>query len=363
MAADISRLLTLLRIQDSVGEKAIGVRTVHKFIRDWLVSLDLLGEERDFIDCYSDYKRELLEYLTTGALQDADIQSLKRDHSGDLSWDYILIDECQDWPEDERDIIYKIYGHNCCILADGVDQLVRSSESTDWRAPIDITESQIVPLRKSLRLKSGLCEVVSELADILHVPNWDLQPEPDIYGGKVIVLAGVPYTQDIHDGISKSNTDAGNRFIDMLFCVPPSYVARNEDGERASTLATTLAEWGYDVWDGASYSIRSSYPTSTNQHRIVQYDSCRGLEGWTVVCLSLDNFFDYKKTTYEPGGDTDLFTDHDDQAISFANRWVMIPLTRAIDTLVIHIDDESHPVGTALRSAAKKYPDLIEWRT
>jgi hypothetical protein len=201
------------------------------------------------------------------------------------------------------------------------------------------------------------------LADVLAIPNWDLQPEPDIYGGKIIVLAGIEYSSEFHAEIIQSAAQSGNSPIDTLYCVPPRYVHVNQDGNRESTLARTFHDWGHDVWDGASYSVRSSYPTSKQQLRIVQYDSCRGLEGWAVVCLSMDGFFEYKTATFEPAVDADLFVDRDEQAVSFANRWMMIPLTRAIDTLVIHIEDKSHPIVGALQKVAGKFPDIVEWRS
>ena len=52
----------------------------------------------------------------------------------------------------------------------------------------------------------------------------------------------------------------------------------------------------------------------------------------------------------------------DDQAKHlFAARWLMIPLTRAIDTLVIQVQSENHIVTKALRQVADERPELIEW--
>jgi hypothetical protein len=362
LASDIHRLLTLLGIQDGVGERAIGIRTVHKLMRDWLISLKLFdSSEHDFIDEYENLKTELLSLLDGEALDSSDILQHKRDNSRNLAWDYVLIDECQDWPANERDAIFKMYGHKNCILADGVDQLVRTSKYTDWREKIPITETQIVPLRKSLRLKSSLCDVISEVATRANVPNWDLQPEPNVYGAKVIVLAGGEYDHHLHDELIANAKKDGNSIIDMLYCIPPSYVSTDSDGQRVSSLAKVFREWQCDVWDGSSDAARKSFPTSLKQHRIVQYDSCRGLEGWTVVCLSLDKFFDYKQERYD-GEDIDLLSDPVALAKSYAYRWMMIPLTRAVDTLVIHIENVEHPLLKDLEAVKTKYPEIVEWR-
>src|SRR5882672_542576 len=123
----------------------------------------------------------------------------------------------------------------------------------------------------------------------------------------------------------------------MLVCVPPSLVIRDSDGNTTgSVLAAVFANWGQEVWDGTAEDIRTSYPTSVKQLRIIQYDSCRGLEGWITINLGLDAFYEHKKSLWHPPAVSEpgVFADDPAQAHLFAARWVMIPMTRAIDTLV-----------------------------
>ena len=56
---------------------------------------------------------------------------------------------------------------------------------------------------------------------------------------------------------------------------------------------------GINVWDGTSTDLRTQYAVNLNEHRLLQYESCRGLEGWTVINLDFDKFIDYKMQTYE----------------------------------------------------------------
>jgi hypothetical protein len=366
LAADIRRLLALLGISDGLGEPGIGVLTVHKLLREWLVACGLLERSDDsFLDRYAELKAELLSYLRAGALSNEDVLKRKRDHSRSLSWTYLLVDECQDWPIDERDILYLLYSTERFVLADGVDQLVRSSEAIDWREPLDRAKSQVVSLRKSLRLKSGLCEAVSDVARELRVTSWDLEPVHDLHGGRVVVLAGVPYGEQLHGEVAEAALVSGNCNVDTLFCVPPEGVRDTASGGRRSRIADDIEGWGYKVWDGASYETRTTYPTSHEQFRVVQYDSCRGLEGWTVVCLSLDRFFDFKRRQYKQplSALPDLFINDENLASAFASRWLMIPLTRAIDTLVLVLDDPHHHVAKVLRRVYEVHRQTIEWRS
>jgi len=46
---------------------------------------------------------------------------------------------------------------------------------------------------------------------------------------------------------------------------------------------------------------------------------------------------------------------------SFAYRWSMIPMTRAVDSLVITLKNPKGDYATALRAVAAKNPDFVEW--
>lgn len=361
LAADIRRLLSLLRIDDGIGEPGIGVRTVHKLFRDWLKALGLLDEDNEFLDRYDKLKSELTELISAGVLESADFVAARTANSRDLDWDFLFIDECQDWPQDERDLIYGIYGHRNVVLADGVDQLVRSQTAIDWRVGRARTESQIVSLRKSLRVKAGLCDAIAYIAEELGVSGWDLQPEHDIYGGRLVVFAGGQPTKDDWVELVGSLRESGNYPIDCLVCVTPDMVEPTEEGRRQSVVASELGAWGLKAWDGVAYDTRTIYPTSREEFRIVQYDSCRGLEGWIVVCYGLDRFFDWKVKQFEPATEG-LFGNREDLAQAFASKWLMIPMTRAIDTLVIQVDDLGHPLSRLLGEVASRFEQVVEWR-
>jgi hypothetical protein len=121
--------------------------------------------------------------------------------------------------------------------------------------------------------------------------------------------------------------------------------------------------WGEEVWDGVSRDLRRTYPTSVEQLRIVQYDSCRGLEGWTVINLAVDDFYEYKRRSWKPPEDLPpgVYPDDPKLAAQFAARWMLIPLTRGIDTLVLQIGSASSAVGQALGDLVPKCGDFLEW--
>lgn len=363
LVADITRLLSIQGVRNATGESGMTVRTIHSFVREWLTSLAVLPKGcKDFVNNYESYKREALELLTQKTITEEDIKLARSSHSRDLDWDLLLIDESQDWPASERDLLYRLYSPDSIIIADGVDQFVRGIERIDWRQGMARRSSQVIRLRKSMRLKAEICQAVKAVADELEITEWDLEPVPEAYGGKVYIVVGNGLSERLHSRIFATAASDGNKPVDMLLCVPPSWVDR-ESVPRVSRVAEAYGKWGKSVWDGVNDELRGEYPTSLDQYRIVQYDSCRGLEGWAVVCFALDNFFDHKKDKAEISNDAreSLFYDQDLASMEFAKKWLMIPLTRAIDALIIHIEDPHSYVGQVLKVVHEKYPDVVKW--
>jgi hypothetical protein len=364
LMADLRRLLTLVGVGDPADSRGIQVQSVHSFLGSAFRGLGLLGQEDDLLECYDRVKRETLDLIRGGGLTAADVERLIRERSEAFGWDYLLIDEGQDWPEDERDLLRGFYPARRFAIADGMDQLVRSEQPCDWRAGLPRADVRIVPLGRCLRMKVALARFTNELAGELGLGGWHVEENPEATGGRVIIVDGDYFAaRPLHDRIMRANEADGNQPVDILVCVPPVLVIRGADTAR-STAADRLSAWGHSVWDGVSTEVRDSYATSVAQVRVVQYDSCRGLEGWAVVHLGLDEFYRYKRASWRPpsGAEGEL-TDDPAAAHRFAARWLMIPLTRAVDTFVIEVGPQPSPLREALGRVAARCPDFVEWHT
>ena len=94
----------------------------------------------------------------------------------------------------------------------------------------------------------------------------------------------------------------------------------------------------------------------TNNHecRVYTYESCRGLEAWATVCLRFGELFteehphDYKVIEYSMARDYML------------TLWTLIPLTRAVDRLVLIVKPEGK-IHRLLKELAKENPDFITY--
>jgi len=212
-------------------------------------------------------------------------------------------------------------------------------------------------------MKANLAVFANALAGHVGL-NWHVEPSDEAAGGRVILIEG-SYADywNLHNELLKESKNAGNAEIDFLLCVPPTDVRSRPDG-KSSTLANRLNERGYSVWDGTDEHERRDFPRTIDTYRVVQYSSCRGLEGWTVVAEGLDAFWDYRHSEYMRTGplygQSTAYKQKPEVAKEDAWRWCMIPLTRPIDTLVVSLSDLSSAQSLAIREVAGRLPDIVE---
>lgn len=356
LVADIRRLLALMKISDGVGQ-SIQIRTVHSFWWNVYSKFGFLNDGNKHESYDSQKYRSELKSILLKEEAESTLKRLSIDYPEIFSWDYVMVDEAQDWPVEERDLLYSIFGFEKIVIADGLKQLIRNDIACNWRNYPDIntSNSQVVSLRTSLRQKPNINRFISSFSEEMGIEDWDVEDNDESYGGRVIVIEG-EYNIDMHKEIVQSNKNDNNKNIDMLFCVPPGNI---KDGY--SSLGKMFEKHDYSVWDGTNKDIRSTYPLNLDDFRILQYDSCRGLEGWVSVNIDLDSFYNYKLNNYTSETGQQVLRSEDEEKRLYAGNWLLIPLTRAIDTLVINIKDMQSPLSQALRRVYDANPDYIEW--
>jgi hypothetical protein len=287
------------------------------------------------------------------------------------------VDEGQDWSTEHRDLMYDIFGPNRVIVADGVDQFVDSSRC-DWDRD-DIAKNRIVPLRTSRRTKAATCDTITDIARALEVPNWDVEPDKAVTGGRITVLVEPQPRRAIERALELLSEDLNNqpqmRPVDGLVCLPHAAVT---PGANYCNLFEMVQDKNRgDYWRGYDWETRQNreYPSRQTALRAVLYQSCRGMEGWTTLCMGLDVFYDHCMA--KPNIDIEGLRDElkADQGLFFAKslleeklaaerrayalNWLMIPLTRSMDHLVIHLTDADSAFGRILQGIDR---DKISWR-
>ncbi len=375
LVSDIRRMLAYAEVPVGIGTNAIKISTIHKFIYDLLVAFEINTSTsssgklyiEDFIDDYERHLKDIYELISTDTLDENDIQKLIITHHGIIDFDVVFIDEAQDWLPKERDILFKIFTPNRIIIASGKDQLIRHFEICQWTANIDAGKIKRDYSNKNMRQKKNLVDFVNILSNKFNM-DWNLQATEELIGGKVKILSSdiCSYClNEEYDELCKS----GNIAYDLLFLVPPELVTTIEDKNSFGDIILRkrfshndkFENLKFKIWDATDTELRSEYPVTHDESRLMQYDSCRGLEGWTVVCLNFDSFHKYKQETFKESSESLPTLDSlENKKLKFANLWSLIPLTRPIDTLIITLKDKNAYISKILKECSDQL-DYVEW--
>lgn len=363
LASDIRRLLALLNIPTEVEKDGIVVETVMSFICSWLYSFQIINKEsEDLYQNYESYCSSLLDLIKAEAITVEDIKNVINNQPDRYDFDCVMADESQDWPQSEATLLASLYPKNALCLADGVDQLLRGGR-TNWDNDIKKEDKVIISLSRSLRMKRNLAFFANGIAHQCQI-SWKVAPN-DLAGGGRVVILDKPYSkhQKLHEILVDNTKDKGNSEIDFLFCIPTSdKTMRN--GKYVSNIGDYLINSGQEIWNGIDEIERKNFPRSKSQFRIVHYESCRGLEGWTVVLQNADIYWEeclkFRKLEGLTEQDKMAFKDIDQVAFNYAWQRMMISLTRPIDTLVITLNDLNSEFSKTILKVAKLNPDFVE---
>ena len=144
--------------------------------------------------------------------------------------------------------------------------------------------------------------------------------------------------------------------------VPSNLVLTDEKGNKYFKNAESMKQAGVRIFDGTRNKNREQYSTDANCSRLYQYDSCRGLEGWVVVCMQFDVLLKNKKKIFQPQKNKECLALQSDyeQLEQYLWMWIMLSFTRAVDTLVITIKDMESEIAKMLHKVADKL-DFVEW--
>lgn len=357
LVSDIRRLFALAELPDMFEDQCVHISTMHSFffrlVNSTLYNNKLSGDK--FLQKYDSIMNEFRQFL-----EDSDSVELVKElcrESTALDWEYLLIDEAQDWNNTERDVILSLFDKGRIIVADGGQQFVRNVDPCDWSV---VKDRNNVKLKYCLRQKENLVKFLNIYTERSNILGGKILTKGEMPGGKVIIVN----KKDIMDVIKsqmQNLKDAGNTAYDLLMLVPPMLVSKTT-GDNKFILKQNFENEGIFVWDGTCERTREEYSIDMDEIRVLQYDSARGLEGWTVICMAFDAFLENKEQNYIDGDvDSLLLETPEERKNKYLYNWAMIPLTRAIDTLVITLEDEQSTTGKLLKEISKDYPDFVNW--
>ena len=292
------------------------------------------------------------------------------------------IDEAQDWQKEERDIIFHIFQSKNTIIADGLQQLVRTNTPLNWKVSKnkEIRYKEIVFPKKSLRQNKNLCIFQDFFAEKYYV-DWKVAVNDKLNKGSIYVFVG-----DVNEyiiGLLKDKTKgySKDKYDDLLFLTPPHLTNRITStqkfalDENKSYKANELIkrsfihteEWkkkGLEIFDGTYIDREKDKNPQDGEYRLYNYESCRGLESFGVVALDMDVFFDNKISFYKEDkdtikqGDLNLQT-KESKALRYATMWSLIVFSRPVELLVITIKDKNSTFFKTIQEFDKQNSNII----
>lgn len=357
LVSDIRRLFALSELPDLFEETCVHVSTMHSFYYR-LINMCLYDGKLDgktFINEYEKYLSELTEFIEsdTDAIQCIKDITIRDSY---LNWEYVLVDEAQDWTEKEQHLLTLLYKNDHIIVADGGKQFVRNVDACDWST---IQNRENIKFKQCLRQKNNLVKFVNRFFAKYSGMAKNITSSDKLPGGKVLIINDKEqFFSTIKDEL-KATMDIGNIAYDMLFLVPHSMVDKTQKDNFIFT--SQFEDNGIFLWDGTNESVRESYTVQADEVRILQYDSARGLEGWCVCCMDLDQMIEEKSREYHGKSNPLLLQSKEEDMKMYIENWIMISLTRAIDTLIITLKNPLSEEAKVLKALADECSDYITW--
>lgn len=314
------------------------------------------------------YKKALTECVKDlKKLDEIEIKELLREstnHNLKVFSDIVLVDEGQDWMPEEQFILESIFQTKNILIAYGKGQETRGNP-TIWGKHLTSSNHQnkdcdkrVHTLHKAMRMRGNLGSFIKTFADLTLTDEMykRLEPNTEALEGEVIIIEGDYFDQkDLRNELSKKvEEEAGDVFaLDLLHIVPPKMSVSDFDHGLNERL----------IWDGIDRKKRKETPTSENMLRWINYRSCRGLEGWITFNHYLDDYWEYEFNTQKIDiAQGSLFENAtDEQKRKEAFRWILIALTRPIDSTIITLRDKDSELGRVLQDVYKKHPSFIRW--
>jgi hypothetical protein len=303
----------------------IRISTIHQFFIQILKNNGFLNDEEFNIfqeDIYTNLLKDLFELI-----KDIPTSAEARKQLG-VNYDLIFVDEAQDCDEIERDLLYKVFGVKNCVISLGTRQIVRKKkEAINWSLGTLKDERQVVNLKISHRNKKDLTDWFNAFSEHhFESKPWELKENKNLHGGKLIIIKTSNYNKAIHLQLDKNLIDNENSKYDLMFLTPNKDSNINYNLE----ISNKLESWGFKYFDNnIEENKNKKFPIDA--YRILNFQSCRGLEAWTLVLWNLDVIIQNIRLNFIK----DFPETSQSEILKHMNNWLLMIFTRAIDTLVI----------------------------
>lgn len=298
----------------------------------------------------------------------------------------VFVDEGQDCHKNEREFLYRIFETNKVVVAHGgKEQMIRYGELCDWTSfkqrPVN-NYSRTKP-SKTYRCKKEIADLCNFIAGHYDI-SLDLEPLDSPDKGQVIIDLRIdmdeePVSDLFNWCMNKGEVNQCSPYESLLILVNEYDIEYKEVQEELIvneydnielTPSLFRNKWKYymilndqiDIWDGTLKNKSELIQPGFNQVRMIYYESCRGLEAWTTYYAGLDDFFEAKKLQdiAEHFELDNIFLNNESRKAKYAATWILMALTRSVDTAFINLTNPESELYKLLMAYAHGHPDSIE---
>lgn len=396
-------------------EKLANLESSNVFLKDYhkvlerilqaTLNLDLFLSDLDVVSKYEllendmNLNESILEKNGSGKI---DLEKLKTRYkksiSGFRAGRIAYIDEAQDCHPLERDILYSIFGsHNIVLANGGKEQLIRYSQVCNWYVSrsekIDFYKYQKYP--KSYRMKPAIAALANHIAKWYSI-DLNIEPLDTEDHGNIFIDYNLTIEKQVE--VIKKLKTIGERqgctnYESLLLLNTSESLKKSVDqsnlAQEQMTSSVLVNEHNNIVNDNSAY--RSEWPLIEEAKskltdayfwnitgnvdkrklsvpgslsiRSMYYESCRGIEAWSIMCFKLDSFFEHKQQQQD--ADNYLLEDLFDQLTPekrrdmYAATWVLMAITRGMENCYINLEKVDSSLSQCIKSFMKSYPEYI----
>jgi hypothetical protein len=306
----------------------------------------------------------------------------------------LYIDEAQDCHPYERDIFFSLFGPENIVIANGgKEQLIRYDSVCSWDISKGIKIDNYIyqKRRKSYRMKPAIAALANHIAFTFKI---DLNIEPLDSDDHGTILIDRSHTSNFEKKIKIINDllNAGSRqgcssyeSLLLLKNAREQNSQNNNIGTNNNILineydvirlnqANVRSEWNLiesaknNVNDARFWNAtgnvdkrKQSVPGSLSI-RAIYYESSRGLESWSTMCFDIYGFFESKRNENE--ADNFLLNeimDPEHRKNKYAATWVLMALTRSIDTCYLELSDKKNALTDSIENFINKNPKYVKF--
>ena len=361
LASEIQRLMAFQKIKSSDDDGGIKIQTVMSFFYTLFERLGLENSGSVDEHTFADYK-PLLELVEEEIItNNFAFSDLIANNLDEFEFDKIFVDEAQDWHTEEANILKKFYIDTPITVADGKQQMIRTLKPARWFEGVPKENRRFEQLKRCIRLKSSLAGFLKSFA-LKFDQSWEGEVFSKASGGQIILNSGDYESTSIHEELKEYSKIQNVDNIDWLFVVPPSAVKNGPI--KTTTISNYLRDQGYEVMDLVEHKVRKEIHSDPKMFRVVQYEGCRGLEGWVTVLYKFDQFLEMKMCLFS---EIDVskpynFNDLDIQTKQFVWNWLSMVFSRAMDTIVLNISNTRYGIGRVIVDHCRQNEDCVTFK-